>query len=461
LRAALVPSLLAVALAACAGCRPPVQGRGWNVLLVTIETTRADHLSTYGYARETSPAITAFAASGVLFERAGVAIPRTNPSLASLMTSRYPHEHGVRNLLLPLEPENRTLAEVLRAAGYATGAVQTHPRLIAASGFAQGFDAYLDAFTEHPLAEQACARAEAWIDGRGSGGRPWFLWLHLMDPHWTYDPPAAWRTFAGPDPRPARLYADLAARRRTIGPVIFRNAMPADEVAAFVDLYDSEIRYTDHAIGGLLAALDRRGLRDGTIVVLTADHGESLGENGYFFEHGDLGSEAEVHVPLVVRAPGLPAGVRVGATVGQLDVAPTVLDLLDLAGDGSFRGTSLLPLLEGPGADRPLFGETDQAFHEENPRREIPGLAGKWRWLRQGRFKLVAIPRAAGGELRRLYDLDGPGGESVDVSAEHPDVLRRMGEALDAWRSEDQGRDREYHISDEAEEILRSLGYVN
>ena len=447
------------------GCRPALQGNGRNLLLVTLETTRADHLSLHGYGRQTSPALARFAARAAVFEAATSVSPRTNPSLATLLTSRFPHEHGVRNLLLPLEPENRTLAEVLRDAGYRTGAIQTHPRLVRGSGLEQGFSDYLDDFRDHPLADQACSKAAAWIERANRKGRPWHLWIHLMDPHWTYDPPASVRTaFAPDDPRPARLYADLAARRRTIGPVIFRNTMPPDEVAAFVALYDAEILHTDRALGALLDRLAADGTLERTVVASTADHGESLGEHDYIFEPGDLGTQAEIHVPLVLAAPagaGVTAGSRTAASVSTLDLAPTLLELLQVPTGGTFRGRSLLPVLAGAEGDRSCFGETDRAMHEENTRREVEGVAGKWRWIRRGPFKLMHRPRAGGTAGRALYDLAADPGETVDVSAAHREVADRLGRELEAWLSEDSGEEREYHITDEAREILRSLGYVN
>ena len=456
--------VLLIALAVLApGCRPRPEGNGWNVILVTLETTRADHLGAYGYDRPTSPSLDALADDGVLFENAISASPRTNPSLATLMTSRYPHEHGVRNLLLPLEPEHRTLAEVLRDAGYDTGAVQTHPRLVRGSGFEQGFRDYDDDVPAHPLAEQAVARAIEWIAAKRGGSRPWFLWMHLMDPHWTYDPPAGWRTTFGPEhPLPSETYRRLQAREITIGPILYRNRMTPEEIGGFVDLYDAEIRYTDHALGTLVERLRASGDLDRTLIVVTADHGESLGENDYYFEHGAFGGEAEIHVPLILVAPGrLPAGVRIPATVRTLDVAPTVTDVLGIESGGSFRGYSLRPLVEGTPEDRPCFGETGKVFHEENAVREVEGLAGKWRWLRRGPFKLVHRPLADGTARRVLYDVTADTGETVDVAERYPQRFEELSAEMDALLAEDVDPVREYHISDEAHEQLRSLGYVN
>jgi arylsulfatase A-like enzyme len=380
------------------------------------------------------------------------------------MTSRYPHEHGVRNLLLPLEPESETLAEVLWKAGYRTGAVQTHPRLVASSGLSQGFDDYDDEFRSHPTAEQASAEAAEWIRRAARGRRPWFLWLHLMDPHWTYLPPTEWRSRFGPsDPRPLGLYDRIAQRKETFGRVVFKNQMAPDEVAAFVNLYDAEIRYTDQSIGELLAVLDTLGEREDTVIAVTADHGESLGEHDYFFEHGAFGTEPEIHVPLILVAPWrLPSATRVPGTVQSLDIAPTLLDLLGIDRSDAFRGETLVPMAEGRiDGDRACFGESGKRFHDDNDRREVDGVAGKWRWVRQGPFKLVYVPRRGIPPDYRLFDLNSVPLEQVDVAGQNPQVTAEMKAQLDAWLAEDSGLEREYHISDETRDQLRSLGYID
>lgn len=460
--ATVVGAAVAVGAAGCS--RPQSHGNGHNLLLITIETTRADHLGAYGYHRDTTPEIDRFASQGALFEQYSSVSPRTNPSLASLMTSRYPHEHGVRHLLVPLAPENRTLAEILRDAGYATAAVQTHPGLTAASGLAQGFDRYEDDTQAHFTADAALGIVAAWLKDLAGAGKPWFVWVHLMDPHWPYYPPPGWRDrFAPEDPRPIELYRALEAKAARHGDVYFRNAMPPDEVRAFVDLYDAEIRYTDESIGALLDVLEDLGLRRNTVVAISADHGESLGEHDYYFEHGDFGTQAEIHVPLVLVAPErIPAGTRVPWTASSLDLAPTLLDLLDVSAGDAFRGRSLVGLLDPATArDRPCFGEVDEKFHPENTRREVEGVAGKWRWVREGRFKLMYRPRAERAPERLLYDLSTDPGETLDVSALHPEAFRALGEKFDRWLAEDPGSDAGIEMTDEQRERLRSLGYVD
>jgi len=189
-----------------------------------------------------------------------------------------------------------------------------------------------------------------------------------------------------------------------------------------------------------------------------------LGEHAYFFEHGDFGTEPEIHVPLLFVAPGLvPAGIRPSATVRSLDVAPTVLDLLGLRTELQFRGVSLLPLLRGSGAgeDRTCFGEVDEKFHEENTRREVDGMAGKWRWMRHGRYKLFYIPHASGPPERRLYDLATDPGETRDLSREYPAMVGWLARDLDGWVTEGRVADSGGGSERETYERLRSLGYIN
>jgi arylsulfatase A-like enzyme len=455
--------LCGLALAACEVQSAPDLP---NVLLVTMETTRADHLGAYGYSRPTSPSFDRMAARGALFESALTVSPSTNPSLASLMTSLYPHEHGVRSLLRPLDPEARTLAEILRGAGYRTGAIQTHHFMKSASGIAQGFDSYEDSFIGERRADEAARLAVRWIEGASRGGRPWFLWVHLVDPHWPYDPPAqAASLFGPPDPRTLDLYRDLSQGRVSMGSVIFRNGMSPDLVQSFVNLYDGEIRFMDDALGAIVDAVDDTEAEERTIIAVTSDHGEALGEHDYYFEHGDFGTTPEIHVPLAFVAPGLvPPGVRVPSTVRSIDVAPTILELAGLPAEIQFRGLSMLPMLRGGGGgeDRACFGEAGARYHIENNRREIEGVAGKWRWMQRGRYKLVHIPRTSRPPIRKLYDLRNDPGETTNLLIDLRGVAGWMERDLDTWLTEGRLAVGSGARMDRATfERLKTFGYIN
>ncbi len=342
-------------LAALACSEPPR-----DVLLITVDTLRADHLSSYGFELATSPNIDALAAHSALFERAVAASSSTAPSHASILTSLYPRQHsiGYRNGDTRLEGAV-TLAELLRARGYATAAFVGNAVLRRRIGLDRGFDTYDDELPEpeasRPLvferrARQTTERALAWL---ARAEEPFFLWVHYQDPHGPYDPPDGYAdTFAperDPDEPPLpRLESSLAT-----GGIPAYQALPGlTRASEYRARYADEIRYADHWIGELLAS---PRLRD-AIVVFTADHGESLGEGGHYFMHGTTTLPPEAHVPLLVRAPGV-APARIATTVSHVDIAPTILELAGVPAPSGMRGVALGPGLRGeaPLAERVVY----------------------------------------------------------------------------------------------------------
>jgi arylsulfatase A-like enzyme len=296
------------------------RSRRRNLLLISLDTLRADHLGCYGWRRPTSPRIDArLANQGATFTRAYAAYPQTAGSHMTLFTSLEPCVH---NVLGPtggvLRPDAYTLAELLRAQGYATAAFTEDGWITAASGFARGFDTYVeetDAGLARGLAARTFARGQDWI--RTHGDVSWFVFLHTYQTHAPYTPPAGYlERVAGEDPSDAARY-------------------------------DGEIRYTDDVLDELLISLDRLGVADDTVVVLISDHGEQFGEHGLTGHANSLYDEL-LHVPLIVRAPGLvPPGLRVTAPVGLIDVVPTLLELLELPPPRWTQGRSVVPLLRG------------------------------------------------------------------------------------------------------------------
>jgi arylsulfatase len=412
LAAAVVP-----ALAACARPVPP------SVVLITIDTLRADHLGCYGYDREVSPRIDALARESTLFEEARTTLPRTTQSVASILTGRLPKSHGARGLFTRLPDTNTTLAEILRRAGFDTAAFVSNTFLRPRQGFEQGFDLYDNPEDRWDANSAAAITAAAvrWLDGR-STGRPFFLWTHYLDPHWRYDPPAPWdRAFDAAFTGAFTLYDDLEAGRLTKGQVIFGDVLDVAQDRHVVALYDGEIARTDAAVGALL---DRLASIDGPVLlVLTSDHGESLGEHGYHYAHGEYLYEEGLRVPLIVRYPGVvPAGNRLRSAALNIDIAPTILALAGVPGLQSVEGRPLLtraggrsggPAVVAPGRDV-TWAESDfQLIHPENPRYLIPGPRGRWSAASDGRHKLILIPRP-GGQSLELYDLQGDPGETLN-----------------------------------------------
>ena len=370
--------------------RPP--GRP-NVLVLLLDALRADHLGCYGYARDTSPALDSLAAGGVIFESAVAQASWTKPSIPSLFTGLYPIQHRVftgdtrdtadRITSDALDQEHQTLAEALRSAGYATGAFVENVQISSFLGFDQGFDVYEENLGD---ARRIAERLLRWLDG--GGGRPFFAYVHFLDPHWPYSPPDPYHVmFPGPEGAAVdfnNLNWKSFERGIEKGEI---DLGPAD-LEAMQCFYDGEIRYTDAAISRILGFLRDRGLFENTIIVVTADHGEE------FMEHGRVGHGHSLHdellrVPLILRWPGGRAA-RATGQVELVDVMPTLLDLVGTASPET-AGRSLRPLLEG--------GELEprDAFADHRP----GGSAGEIQQsLRTGRYKLIRTFRGLEGNAK-------------------------------------------------------------
>ena len=474
-RACLLAATSLLLPAATLSCRPATRP---SVVLITIDTLRADRLGCYGATRPASPRIDALARQSTLFERATTTLPRTTQSIGSILTGRYPKTHGARGLFAVLPHINRTLAEVFKEAGYETAAIVSNTFLRPGQGFEQGFDLYdnperrWDANT----AEEITTAAIRWLDDGHDGG-PFFLWVHYLDPHWRYEPPPPFnRAFDAGFTGKFTVYDDLAAGRLTKGQVIFTDVLTGPQMSHLTALYDGEVASTDAAVGRLLDRLDR--LPRPPILLLTADHGESLGEHGYRFAHGEYLYESNLRIPLLIRhPPSVPAGLRTPVLAMNVDIAPT---LLTLAGIDRLQGVEGRPLLVpgaggGPGATLSVapghpfvFAESDfQLIHPENPRFHRPGPQGRWTSASDGRYKLIHIPLPHGEQLE-LYDLESDPGESRNLVGEPASqvaaarLLRALKEFADYGHGPGANSQAEPEgLTPEDLERLRSLGYIN
>jgi arylsulfatase A-like enzyme/tetratricopeptide (TPR) repeat protein len=401
--------------------RPPelVRDPGLDVLLVTIDTLRADALACYGNASIETPWIDRLAAAGVRFEQAHAQNVVTLPSHANILSGRYPLEHGVRdNSGFRFPAGTDTLATLLGRAGHRTGAFVSAFPLDSRFGLDRGFDVYDDnlgdpeARTAFLMPERAGARtvalAEKWRRAQGSART--FTWVHLYEPHFPYAPPEP--------------FASRYARSP----------------------YHGEVAYTDSLLGPLLAPLLAAG-RDGrTLVVLTADHGEGLGEHGEK-THGIFAYDTTLHVPLILYAPRLFSPRVVAERVRHVDILPTVLDALGLAVPEGLPGKSLLPLATGRGGTAPP--SYFEALSSSLNRGWAP-LTG----LAVGRFKLIDLP------IPELYDLEADPHEMRNLAATETVRLEEMRGRLARARTADRGI-RRSDESAETRERLRSLGYAS
>jgi arylsulfatase A-like enzyme len=468
-------ALLGLLLGGCAsGTAPPrsIASRP-NVLLITVDTLRPDHLGCLGYPRRTSPAIDGLARRGVVFRQAITAAGRTVQSFPSILTGVIPPVHGLRyeGQSSEIIAGRITLTRVLKEAGYDTFAVTQGLNV----GLHRDFDRYDPDIYLDPEGRKvylptkndldATEKALQWLRGRRGKQAPFFLWLRYNAPHWPYDPPPPYAEMFDPDYRGAHTFNDEARPGVERGDIIFgRTRLPAREVEHAVAHYDGEVAFADAAIAALLEGIDALKATDRTIVLLTADHGESLGEHDYFFEHGAYLYEPTIRVPLIVVAPNLlPAG-RVVETIGRtIDIMPTLLDLAGAPIPDGLQGVSLVPWARGerttPGPV--AYTESGRNFYPENPRQFIGGTAGKWRMVRDERYKLIEIPKDP-APIWELYDLKEDPGETRNRIEDLPAEVERLRRVLLPILAADPGRDDrdEPPLPEGLDEQLRSLGYV-
>lgn len=413
--------VLVLALGACdpppppptAAPTAPVAPRT-NVLLVTIDTLRADHLGSYGYARPTSPRLDAFAQRAVVFDQAYTYWPKTRGSFVAMMTGRRDSQSGYGKSHPIVLDFNPTLAEVLKKAGYRTAAIVDNPNVAAQHGYARGFDRYRETWLKEENLPTEMDRTRA-ITGDGiaflekaGAGQPFFLWLHYVNPHAPYTPPAPYDTAfltggAGESgPR-------LRAVDGFVGGIRKEWAVPGrDRLGYYVAQYDGEIAAVDQEVGKVLDALDRSPHAARTLVVVTSDHGESLGEHDYYFDHGQDVYDPCLRIPLIVAEPGVAGGTRSAELASTLDLVPTVLDAVKVSYPPDLAGTSLLPALRG----RPLG--RDRLF-ARNDRNLTAGF--------DARHKAIATPGDADFRYS-FFDRAADPGETRDLARAKPDALR-------------------------------------
>ncbi|MEW5982656.1 MAG: sulfatase-like hydrolase/transferase [Acidobacteriota bacterium] len=386
------------------------------IVLISIDTLRADHLPIYGYDKVMTPAVDALAADGIVFDHAWAHAPQTLPSHASILTGQLPFEHGVRdNMGFALEPGAVTLPRLLRDRGFATGGFVSAYVMRAATGLNQGFDAYDDRLPpsspEIAIGDvqrdggQTLAAAEQWLNGRTSSR--YFLFVHLYEPHTPYTPPER-----------------------------FRHVLP----------YDGEVAYSDELVGRLIESLKRRGQYDDALVVFLSDHGEGLGDHGEM-EHGIFLYGETIRVPLVVKLPGQRGKRRrVADPVQHIDLLPTILDLAGIPTPNGLQGRTLGPAFGGQRLDeRGLYAEALYSRYHY-------GWSELYA-LTDSRYRFIRAPRD------ELYDIQLDPGETVNLAAERESARVAMRKALDSLLR-GVTIDTPAEVSAEDRERLRALGYV-
>jgi arylsulfatase len=421
------------------------RGGGPNILLIGVDTLRADALGAWGRRPSLTPSLDRLAAESDVWPEAYTAFNVTNPSFASIFTGLYGKNHGVYDLKTPLPPSQTTLAELLAGAGYQTLALISASHLgDHNSGLGQGF-AEVETATEQAAGEMPVDATMDWLAAQGRSPKPFFVWLHLFDPHTPHTPPEPYalgqRPASAMGLSPVRAWTPF----RAIGPRPFVEQV----LAGNRDLYDGEVAYADRQVGRLLDFLASRGLLENTVVALVADHGENLGEHGILFRHIGL-FETTTHVPLMIRWPGAGrAGRRLPGLVQTIDLFPTLLAAAGLKPPPS-DGQDLRKLTgEGKPGRRAVFTEHSDRL----------GVAVRTRGYRYG-WNEGNLPKLL-PDGPYLFDLKADPGETRNLAGQGLAAEKELNGLLLHWLSDHHRgpAPQPREPSEEEKKKLRSLGY--
>jgi len=437
-----------------------------SIVLIVVDTLRADRLSREQNGRPLMPHVRRLGHESTVYDRAGSAAPMTMPSVAALLTGLYPDHAGVvtHSRGTALDGSSPTLAEIARAGGYATSAIVANPWLASpATRFNRGFESYatkrglglrtdrLEAGTVTDLAVKALQ----------SSKQPLFLWVHYIDTHMPYRPPPADAAALGNSSASSAIVRDYVREGVDRQMIYFAPSYASTEIDATRTLYDASARAVDREVGRLLEAVDR-GLGHNVIVIFTADHGESLGEHGLYFAHDFTLYDELTHVPLLVRLPGRPPA-RVHTPVSLIDVLPTICASTGLRCPDALDGTPL-PATDAPGTDVYSVGPPYRKRYDKNPFVRVPGLRGRWCAVRRGDRTLIRIPTDTGlrweaydlaidpGETRNVFDSE----RDADLARDLNDWASSLAEAAREGTPRNAPSWRRNEIRD-----LRALGYLD
>jgi Arylsulfatase A and related enzymes len=489
---------------------PPIKrAQNYNVVLLTIDTTRADFIGAYGNRSVSTPNIDSLARDGVLFEHFYSTINTTLAAHASIFTGLYPRNHGVGRNSMRLNQKNLTIAEFLHANGYDTAAFIGSFALASVFGVKQGFETFDESFIgdmsdyvsrnasfankdnkefQIVLTKQKVGDIErragdvnksffGWLDQNKN--KKFFAFVHYYDPHFPYNPPEEWYRrrlsaipagvpLSTPD-RPAfeKLFENMTPALAKFQASNFNNFPLPNSMDALLKLYASEIEYADSAVGQIIKKLNETGLRNKTIFIVTADHGENLVDHPEFktfFRHGFLTHDTETHIPFIVSCPGyLPSGERVNEVASEVDIFPTVADLLGFR-PPRVDGISVLKEFFGQKihTNRDIFAEASQ------PHLDFHKFAAQMVWVndrnsafaRKGDYKYITAPWI---NYEAVFNLqEDPGERNNLLGSVSKGDLRKFRKDLKEWRSKAAlgNIDSSFQLSDEERDKLKSLGYV-
>ncbi len=422
--------------------KAPIEAGRPNILLISIDALRADHLSCYGYDRHTSPVLDNLAAQGTRFSRAFANTHGTPPSHTTLLSSLYQESHRVgidstSTTGRSIPSGIQMVQEIFAGAGWHTMAVTGGGHMSAGFGFSRGFDEYIDLARG---VDQGMEFLLEHVRGPVEAGWPVFAFFHTYEVHSPYHPPRGFRRLFGEHTGAVKASSEALLKiQKEPASVLTR-----EDFEYLESLYDGEIRYTDEVLGKLLASLESLGFLDNAIVVVTADHGEEFGEHGGVLHGGTLFEEL-LHVPLIIGGAGINRGIVDPSLVSLVDIAPTLLSL---------TGLEIPNVMEG----RSVFGRPSEKWQDQ---RVFAQYGDQLYCVRTPRWKLI---QRTSNQRVKLFDLHRDPGERRNLSAQRPNLSAALLAELEDWRARrpqlDLDSRREVELTEEMVEELRALGYV-
>ena len=437
--------------------RPAPKPLAPNVILISVDTLRRDHLPIYGYPRNTAPNLMRLSGTSVVFENAIAASTNTTPSHASMLTGLYPDSHGAVRNLYRIKKSVTTLAEILKGQGYhclgfVSGGTLKHRK----TDLGRGFDLYDDGKPKEgdQVAEVTFKIAARELE-RAPKEKPLFLFFHLFDPHYHYRAPARHAHRFLPPGKKGYKYPVLA----DLGRIRWKGPQPG-EADEYVSRYDGEIAYADEYVGKLLKKLRALGRYDTSLILFTSDHGETLSERRWMLDHGGRVYDEQVRIPLVVRFPkGKWGNRRLAADAHHVDFLPTILDFLKMPAPGKVEGRSLMPAVRGETGFAIPSRAMISLARPEPGRVDLPRPMVKKGVIKSVRLrpdKLIIYP-AKDGPVFELFNLADDPKELRNLAEEKPGLVQELQKKIDLKIL---GSGEKQELSDQDKELLRSLGYV-
>lgn len=453
-----------------------------NVILITLDACRLDHLKFAGYGRDTTPNLSKITKEGAIFLNNYTPIPQSDPAITSILTGMYPHNHGIRNFANQQNIEVPTLQKILKDKGYKTACMsieQNHNNSIR-----PGFDEFNKLswriksklkrmlkkcfnWKYSPGVSQITTdNAINWINKNKNNN--FFLYLHYMELHWPYSPPPPFDHIFDMEYKGSHRFNDLDHGKIKRGDLIFNNTLSEEERKHAIAHYDGAILYMDSQIKRLVDFLKKKELWDESIIVIVGDHGEHLGEHDFYYQHVASLYEQSLKVPLFVKYPGSIKGKQINKLTQNIDILPTILDVLGLKSIKEMDGINLKPIIEGntENTRKYCFAESGVSLFKQNKRKYFDGDKSKWKMVTDGNWKLIQIPHPD-GDIHELYKISEDPLEKNNLEDQEKEILESLKKKLELWMENKQlDTNPEPGVytpkeEDKIKERLRRLGYID